>query len=129
MKKTQFDQIVIQRDLLTIKEVALYLGIPESTLYFWIETGQMPHYRLGRLVRIKKEDVDAWLQSKRKEVVEVGKKAKEMLKGISRGRIDIDRIVEKSIAETKCTTYNQTQRGTGQSRGLENRKEADDGIV
>lgn len=105
MKKTQFDQIVIQRDLLTIKEVALYLGIPESTLYFWIETGQMPHYRLGRLVRLKKEDVDAWLQSNRKEVTVMEKKAIEIPKPIKGPKLYVDEIVRKTIAEARDKEY------------------------
>ena len=39
-----------------------------STLYLWVEKGTIPHYRVGRLIRFKSEEIDAWLEEFKKEV-------------------------------------------------------------
>lgn len=48
--------------LLTIHELSQYLNIKRSTLYAWVERGFIPHYKMNRLVRFKKEEIDAWLE-------------------------------------------------------------------
>lgn len=49
--------------LLTIKEVAEYLGIPVTTLYQWRyhRTGP-PGLRVGRHVRYRRSDLDEWIE-------------------------------------------------------------------
>jgi excisionase family DNA binding protein len=44
----------------TLEELSLYSGIAISTLRNWQRSG-MPYYKLGRLVRIKRSDFDAWV--------------------------------------------------------------------
>ncbi len=49
--------------LLTRKEAAAYLGIAEMTLSIWKSTGRynLPVVKVGRLVRYKKSDLDAFI--------------------------------------------------------------------
>lgn len=48
--------------LLTIQEVADYLGIPRGTLYAWRYKGEGPRgFRVGKHVRFRAEDIEAWL--------------------------------------------------------------------
>lgn len=48
--------------LLTTPEVAEYLGVPVSTMYLWRQKGTAPKcYRVGKYMRYRREDVDAWL--------------------------------------------------------------------
>ena len=54
-----------QEQLMNIKEVASYLRIKESTVYTWAQTGRIPAFRLGRLWRFRRTDLDAWLENQR----------------------------------------------------------------
>jgi excisionase family DNA binding protein len=51
--------------LLSPKDVATYLGIPVQTMYAWRTKGGGPRgFRVGRHVRYRAEDVNAWLESR-----------------------------------------------------------------
>jgi putative molybdopterin biosynthesis protein len=47
------------------KEAASHLGITARTLYRLIDAGDIPAYKLGRVLRIKRSDVEAFLRSVR----------------------------------------------------------------
>ena len=58
-------------EMLTIKEAAAMLRLPEATLRYWRHIGSGPHsFRLGRHVRYWRSHVVAWLdeQSQAQEV-------------------------------------------------------------
>lgn len=46
-------------------EAAEYLGVVLRTLYRLIDRGQVPAYKVGRVIRVKKADLDAFLESHR----------------------------------------------------------------
>jgi excisionase family DNA binding protein len=49
--------------LLTIDEVADYLGVPARTVEAWRYKGTgPPGFRIGKHVRYRPEDVDRWLE-------------------------------------------------------------------
>jgi excisionase family DNA binding protein len=48
-------------------EAADYLGITPRTLYKFIDDGTLPGYRFGRVIRLKAEDVEAFVESRRIE--------------------------------------------------------------
>lgn len=52
---------------LTPKEVCEMLRVGRSALYEWIARRELPHYKLGRLIRIKKSDLDELLIRQRVE--------------------------------------------------------------
>jgi excisionase family DNA binding protein len=56
---------VSQDQLMDIKEVANYLRVKESTVYTWTQAGKLPAFRLGRLWRFRRNDLDAWLENMR----------------------------------------------------------------
>lgn len=51
--------------LLTDKEAAAYLNLSTSTLAVWrcTKRQEIPFVKLGRAVRYRQADLDAWLQS------------------------------------------------------------------
>ncbi len=50
--------------LLTLEDVAGYLQVPVKTLYDWRHRGVGPRgLRVGRYVRYRQADVDAWLDT------------------------------------------------------------------
>lgn len=52
--------------LLTIPEVATYLGICRAHVYKLIHGG-LPTIKLGRLVRIHKQTLDTWLKEQEQD--------------------------------------------------------------
>ena len=51
--------------LLTIRQLAAKLQVPEQTLYAWRTRGEgPPGLRVGRYVRYRPRDVEAWLDAK-----------------------------------------------------------------
>ena len=50
---------------LTPEEVRHRLKISRSKFYVELAVGQLPHVRMGRMVRISERQLDEWLQSKR----------------------------------------------------------------
>lgn len=52
---------------LSTKAAAERLGITQRTLYRFIDEGQVPAYRFGRVIRLKQTDVDAFIEKCRIE--------------------------------------------------------------
>ncbi|CAN5158953.1 hypothetical protein BH18ACT4_BH18ACT4_14350 [soil metagenome] len=48
-------------------ETARRLGITPRTLYRFIDQGDIPAYRFGRVIRLKASDIDDFIQSRRIE--------------------------------------------------------------
>jgi excisionase family DNA binding protein len=47
----------------TSAEVAKYLAISEATLQRWISERKMPVHRVGRTLRFKLSEIDAWVRA------------------------------------------------------------------
>jgi excisionase family DNA binding protein len=47
--------------LLSVKEVADYLQLKESTVYTWAQQGKIPAIKVGRRWQFRRSDLDAWL--------------------------------------------------------------------
>ena len=115
------------KEFLTIDELSQYLNIKKSTLYSMVESGEITHYRVGRLIRFKKQDVDVWMEGHRREENSADKKAKVILKAINKPIADIDSLVKKSIAEAKGNRYTPHHGKPDQVMGL--REEVSDGTL
>jgi excisionase family DNA binding protein len=50
---------------LSTKQAAAYLGIIPRTLYRLIDSGQLPAYRFGRVIRLQRHQIDAFIESVR----------------------------------------------------------------
>lgn len=51
-------------DLLTVAELARYLGVPVSTIHFWRGRDQgPPAFKVGRRLMFRSSDVAAWLNT------------------------------------------------------------------
>ncbi|MGD0917119.1 MAG: helix-turn-helix domain-containing protein [Thermodesulfobacteriota bacterium] len=91
----------MDKEFLNIKEVSEYLGMKKSTLYFYVENGDIPHYRIGRLIKFKKHDIDQWMVENKREKIDLPKLASRVLGKVSGEIVDVHSIVKKAIAETK----------------------------
>lgn len=48
---------------LSLKEICDYLGVSNDTVYKWIDKRGLPAYRVGRLWKFKRKDVDDWVKA------------------------------------------------------------------
>jgi len=46
----------------SVGEIATHLGVKDDTVYKWIKEKQLPAHRIGRLWKLKKHQVDEWVQ-------------------------------------------------------------------
>lgn len=50
--------------LLTAREVADQLGLSTETVLSWVRRGELPAFRLGRAIRFREDDLNAWLRQR-----------------------------------------------------------------
>lgn len=92
------------KEFLTIDELCDYLNLKKSFVYAKVESGELPCYRIGRLLRFKRQVVDAWMEGNRKGATEVVK-GKKTPKPTQKRRTDIHGLVENAIAKVKGVEY------------------------
>jgi excisionase family DNA binding protein len=51
--------------MMTVKELAEYINVKEKTIYNFVEKRLIPHYRLNRIIRFRKREIDKWIDSKK----------------------------------------------------------------
>lgn len=47
---------------LSVDEIGEYLGIKRDTVYKWISEKDMPAHKIGRIWKLKKDEVDEWVR-------------------------------------------------------------------
>ena len=52
---------------LSTQEASRRLGITTRTLYRFVDQGDLPAYRMGRVIRLKATDIDAFIEGSRIE--------------------------------------------------------------
>lgn len=52
---------------MSTRDTSERLGVTLRTLYRFIDEGQIPAYKLGRVIRLKESDVEAFIESARIE--------------------------------------------------------------
>ena len=50
---------------LSTQEAARRLGITTRTLYRFVDQGELPAYRMGRVIRLKAADIDSFIEGSR----------------------------------------------------------------
>lgn len=52
---------MVREKMMIVGEVAAYLRCSPSTVRRMVRRGQIPHYRLGKLVRFRLSEIERWL--------------------------------------------------------------------
>ena len=117
----------ISAEFFGIRAASTYLGIKVKTLYFLVEKGQVPHYRVGKLIRFKRSEIDEWMERNRKECVAPEQAARKALRPGKRTNLEVDRVVRKAIDGAKREGYTKSHGKPDQVKGLG--KEVPDGTV
>jgi len=66
---------------LDVQQLSKLLSVRPMTLYGWVHDGLIPHVKLGRLVRFSQNDIQEWLNKRKKQgrarrVVEIAEPAR-----------------------------------------------------
>ncbi|MGE4282741.1 MAG: helix-turn-helix domain-containing protein [Clostridia bacterium] len=56
------DNTIIDKEILTVSQVAEYLQLSEMTTYKLVQEGKMPAFKIGRHWRVKKSDLNAFIE-------------------------------------------------------------------
>jgi len=51
-------------ELMDVKVLSKYLNVTSQTVYNWVSSGDIPHIKIGDLLRFKNSDIDDWLKKK-----------------------------------------------------------------
>lgn len=92
--------------LLTIKELSQYLQIKPATLYAWAAQSKIPHFKIQRLIRFRKEEIDTWLEGFRMEDHKTPSPSLPSMKAKD------PRNIDDIIARVKGEVLNASHRGT-----------------
>jgi excisionase family DNA binding protein len=58
---------VIGQRYLSVMEAATYLGLSPKTIYAWAEKGAMPAYKVGRVWRFDRGELDQFVRKQKPE--------------------------------------------------------------
>ena len=47
------------------KELSEYLGVSINTIYYWVQIGAIPYYKLGVSLKFDNRLIEEWLEKKR----------------------------------------------------------------
>ncbi len=53
-----------EKRLLTIDEIAEFLHMNPMTVYSWVKDGKIPAFKIGKVWRFRKTEIDEWLKNK-----------------------------------------------------------------
>ena len=88
-----------------IHDLSHYLKVKVKTLYAKIS--EIPHYKIGRLIRFRKEEIDSWMAKNRiNDAERITPSRKIKLKITDTGNISIDKLIRKAIDQSKDAVYN-----------------------
>jgi excisionase family DNA binding protein len=117
-----------QNEYMSIQEISNYLKIKPKTLYAKIR--EIPHYKVGRLIRFKKDEIDTWMgrhrvQNQKQEQDSATPETEPFSKSPNarssrkrRGSItDIDRMISKVIDQVKGEGYTAFHGKSDQVKG------------
>jgi excisionase family DNA binding protein len=52
-------------DYIPVREASVWLGIPKFTLYSWVQTHRIPHYKVHRRVMFSRKELAEWMAEHR----------------------------------------------------------------
>lgn len=88
-----------------IRDLSHYLKVKMKTLYALVPV--IPHYRVGKLIRFRKAEIDSWMEHHRGMAYGQGvTPGNHRVRRSGKGQADIDKLIRKAIDQTKGETYN-----------------------
>ena len=82
-----------------INDLSKYLKVKVKTLYAL--TSDIPHYRVGKLIRFRKQEIDSWMENKKINDIQRTNKSRKI-----KASIPIDKLIRKAIDQSNDEVYN-----------------------
>lgn len=82
----------VHSPFLTLGEVLRYLRVNARTVYRLIRTGELPASRIGRQWRIRRSDLEQWLEAQRVGLPTVVPAANSQTDDLSVGNVQIQEV-------------------------------------
>ena len=114
------DHQIIDTGFWDIEDVSHYLKVKVKTLYAM--TSDIPHYRVGRLIRFRKEEIDFWMEERKVNTPKGTNKP-----GRVKNTVHIDTLIRKVIDQSRDTVYNPDRGKSDRIKGPS--KEKDNGSI
>jgi excisionase family DNA binding protein len=57
----------IREGFIDVDELAMFLKVKKRTAYHFVATQNIPHYRVGRLIRFKLSEIENWMKTNKSE--------------------------------------------------------------
>lgn len=96
---------IIDNRFWDIEDLSAYLKVKIKTLYSMIH--EIPHYRVGKLIRFKRKEIDAWMENKSVNAYGGINKSRNMKgKKSKHNNIPLDKLIRKAIDQSKTEVYN-----------------------
>ena len=64
----------MDKEVLTVKQVAEFLQMDERTIYKLAKQGDIPSFKVSNQWRFLKKDIESWVEQKKSEVMRKTKK-------------------------------------------------------
>ncbi|GAB4117279.1 MAG: hypothetical protein Kow00103_13820 [Candidatus Caldatribacteriota bacterium] len=64
----------MDKEVLTVKQVAEFLQMDERTIYKLAKQGHIPSFKVSNQWRFLKKDIESWVEQKKSEVMEKAEK-------------------------------------------------------
>lgn len=58
------------KNLISINQLAEHLGVQKSTIYGWVHMREIPHYKIGRLLKFRSDEIEEWIQGRRVDALQ-----------------------------------------------------------
>ncbi len=94
----------MEKAYLNIVELSEYLNVKPSTLYLKVASGDLPHYRVGRLIRFRKDEIDTWMDRHRNQS-NAHIESKMIRRRTNPKTVDVHGIVKKTIEDVRGKMY------------------------
>ncbi|MCK5493535.1 MAG: helix-turn-helix domain-containing protein [Candidatus Omnitrophica bacterium] len=52
---------MLPKRYLSIPELAKYIGVRKTTLYYWVYMNKMPHVKINGLIKFEKQEIVSWI--------------------------------------------------------------------
>jgi excisionase family DNA binding protein len=56
----------------TVEDIALHFGVSERTVRRWLTETDIPHFRVGGIIRFRVDEVAEWMRATKPEPAETG---------------------------------------------------------
>lgn len=108
---------IIDNGYWDIEDLSSYLKVKVKTLYAMASV--IPHYRVGKLIRFKKDEIDSWMENKKAKTFDgINKSTTVKSKPLNKSNMHIDKLIRKAIDQSKNEDYNPDYGKSDRIKGL-----------